>query len=174
MSWGTIHKAIHSNITDGSEYTDNKLIIPNVEIAHAKCDYCGQEILAVWDEHNKNKWYPYLGNQAAIGKNYSYSEILKAMKKFNGLMPLDNWKYNPLVNIHARVHCKDWSIRCTEGSLKLLCNHCFYETYNRIQVELNDGQLCAISVAKSRGETIMSVMDELHLKGRILGKGAKY
>lgn len=165
------------NTTDGTEFCKSEkerdLVIKNeTKIGHTHCDYCGKEILAVWDIYNSNKWFPYLGNQSKKPKTYSYSPIIQIMRKFYNAEG-KVWNNN-LLNVHARIHSKDWGLRCKDGSIKILCNECFQETYNRIQVELNNGSICAISVVESRGETAESVMKELNLNGKIIGKGGKF
>ena len=165
------------NKTDGTEFclddeSIKKVINAKTEIGHCTCDYCGKEILAVWDEHNSDKWFPYLGTQAKRPNTYKYSPIIQSMKKKDGC---ENkvWNNN-LLNVHARIHHKSYYKRCQEGSIKLLCNDCFQKTYNRYQVELENGDMIALSVVEDRGETIESVMNELGLHGTVIGKGGKF
>jgi hypothetical protein len=164
-----------NNCTNGSEFT-NGIVIPGVVIGHTKCDYCGKEIIAVWDEHNAGNWWPYLGNQAKRPKTYLYSEIIVAMRKH---FHVENYVWNEidgnnLLNVHARVHSKptNWSKRASASSIRLLCNSCFQKTYNRIQVKGVDGILYALSVVEDRGETVQSVMKDLGIVGTVIGRGA--
>ena len=170
MGWYEISNRMNQNITDGTEYCiteeeKEEVKNANTRIGHCNCDYCGREVLVVSDKF-KNDWAKYLGNQAVISRNYRYSPIINILRK--GPM------INRLYNLHARIHCKDWSIRCKEGSLKILCNECFFKTYNRYQI-MYKGHLCAVSVIEDRGETIESVIEDLDLKNAdIIGKGSKY
>lgn len=190
MSWYDISKKMHNNETDGTEYIDkieniseneknsliNEVRSAHTKIGHCNCEYCNKLIIAVWDDFNSGSWYPYLGNSATKSKTYLYSPIIKVLRKINNTegKTWNSSNGNNLMNLHARVHCKDWSIRCKEGSLKILCNECFSKTYNRYQVEYN-GQLCAISVVEDRGETIESVLKDLHMQNaNIIGKGGKF
>lgn len=85
---------------------------------------------------------------------------------------------NVLANLHSRCHPVgkkhqyDWDLRAGRNAIKLLCNNCFDKTKNRYQVLLDNGRKVAISVVENRKETPNSVLDELGLKGEILGKGA--
>lgn len=165
------------NLTNGFEFCQTQeekdlLLKSKTQIGYTTCDYCNKEILAVWDIHNENKWFPYLGNMAKKVNTYKYSPIIQLMKKYDDSLE-KVWKNN-LLNVHAIIHSRDWSLRCKEGSIKLLCNDCFQETYNRIQIKLHNGDICAISVVKSKGETAEYVMEKLNLKGEIIGKSGKF
>lgn len=164
--------------TDGSEFCLTKkdhvlLKLTYAEVHYCKCDYCNKEILAVWDGYNCDNYWPYLGNQSKRINSYEYSPIIETMKKYYKENNL-NWKDNNLLNSHTRVHSDSWnlSIRMTKEALRFLCNDCFQKTYNRIQVLGNNGILYALSVVEDRNETIESVMEELYIKGTILGKGS--
>ena len=171
MSWYEISSRMNENVTDGTEYCINdeekeEVIKAKTRVGHCNCDYCGKEVLVIFDK-NKDDWYGFLGNQAIIDRNYRYSPIIQILRKGPVI--------NRLYNLHARIHCKDWSIRCKSGSLKILCNECFMKTYNRYQV-IYKGKLCAVSVVKDRGETIEGVLDELGMlkDSEILGIGSKF
>ena len=167
MSWNEIYKRTHNNITNGIEYCSTieekqNVINSKTKIGHTNCDYCGKEIICIWDEFNSNKWYGYLGNQVQNTKNYQYSPIISILRKYN--------KIDKVYNLHSRCHTypNDWSKRAHENALKLLCNDCFRKTYKRISVKSTDGILCKISVLPDRGETIESVMEELEITGEVL------
>lgn len=176
MSYYNVMQRMKSNITDGSEFNNGQFVEEGVIIGHTICDYCGKEVIAVWDKHNSKNYWPYLGNQAVMAHNYRYSKIINTIRKFYGV---ENEKWdqnhgNNLLNVHARCHSSptNWAKRISPASIRLLCNNCFLPTYNRIKVLGDDGILYALSVVKSRGETIESVMKELGITGQIIGKGA--
>ena len=161
--------------TNGEEFTSG-IILPDVKIGHIKCDYCGKELIAVFDEYNKNDYCCYLGCQAVSRYHYKYSKILNFIKKYYGINEEENWTDNPLVNIHTRIHSNPtrWDLRASDKSLRFLCNDCFKLTYNRIKVKsvyLNKEIIHSLSVVDSRNETIESVMQDLEISGEILGKG---
>lgn len=168
-------KRMKENITDGSEFCESGVIIPNVSIGHTTCDYCQRKIIAVWDEHNKNNYWSYLGNQVKKPHVYRYSKIIQAIKKkFDALDKVwTNENGNNLLNVHARAHSSptDWSTRASEASIRLLCNECFQKTYNRIKVQGSNNTIYALSVVLDRGETIESVMKDLGISGKVIGKG---
>lgn len=153
---------MRSNPTDGSEY-NNGITIPGVLIGHTNCDYCEKKIIAVWDEHNKGKWWPYLGNQARKPKVYVYSEIIQAMRSYYGKNGV-TWNNN-LLNVHARAHTfpKDYGIIAHGNGIRLLCNVCFQLTYRRVKIIPTDrpGYRYEISVLPSRGETLEIVTKDL-------------
>ena len=164
--------------TDGREFCLTDLDVQSTiatysEVHYCKCDYCGKEILAVWDGFNADNYWPYLGVQSKRLNSYTYSPIIQIMRKNYELKGLD-WKDNNLLNSHTRVHSDSWdmSIRMSENALRFLCNDCFQKTYNRYQVRGNNGILYALSVVEDRGETIESVMKDLNIEGEVIGKGA--
>ena len=174
---------LKENPTDGTEYARDEnekeeIIKAETRVAHTKCDYCGKEVLGVWDIYNERKWWPYLGHSSKRVNAFAYSPIIQAMKHYDGCD--DKVWNNNLLNVHAVVHSKDWGLRCMDGSIKILCNECFQKTYNRYQIELEDdngnpiGKQIAISVVEDRGETPESVLKSLGLHGKILGKGGKF
>ena len=164
------------NITDGSEYSGEP--IPGVRISHLNCEYCGVDIIGVWDKHNIHKWYPYLGTQLERGNIYSYSKIILAIKEYYGIGQYDRFRQedgNNLLNVHARFHSipNKWHYRASKASTRMLCNNCFKETYNRWKIELPDGTIAALSVVRSRGETLMSVAEDLGIHDyKVIGRGA--
>ena len=173
MSWYELSKRMHQNPTNGfDEFNNGNPIDGNPHISKTCCDYCGKEVLCVWDDYNSDKWFPYLGNMAKKVNTYKYSPIINIMKKYDN--SLNKVWHNDLLNVHARIHSRDWGLRCKEGSIKILCNDCFQKTYNRIQVRLNNGSIIAVSVVEDMGETIKSVMEELNIKGEVIGKGGKF
>lgn len=137
-----------------------------------KCDYCGKEILAIWDDFNTNNYWPYLGVQSKRLNSYTYSPIIQIIRKNYELKSLD-WKDNNLLNLHTRVHSDsgNMSIRMSENALRFLCNSCFQKTYQRIKVQGDDGILYSLSVLQDRNETIESVMSDLGITGKVIGKG---
>lgn len=174
--------------TDGTEYLCcieddgerekvlQELIEAKTIIGHTKCDYCGCEVLGVWDNSNINNWWPYLGNQARRPKIYQYSPIIRLMRKYfkvEGMV----WSQelgNNLINVHARAHSEptNWSIRASSASIRILCPSCFQKTYDRTKIQGDDGYTYAISIIPERGETAESVMKDLGITGKIIGKGA--
>lgn len=174
VSYGTAMQRMKSNPTNGEEFgLDSSISKENqVSISRTDCEYCGKEVLAVWDKHNNMNWWPYLGNMAKKVNTYKYSPIINIMKENDN--SLNKVWQNNLLNVHARIHSSDWGLRCKKGSIKILCNDCFQKTYNRIQVRLNDGSIIAVSVVEDMGETIESVMEELNIKGEVIGKGGKF
>lgn len=171
MYYNTMNR-MKENPTNGSEFG---IIVPNVSIGHTTCDYCGKEVIAVWDEHNHKNYWPYLGNQSRKPNTYRYSLIINAIRKYyavEGTIWTDE-KGNNLLNVHARAHSDptNWSVRASKESIRLLCNSCFQKTYQRIKVLGNDGITYSLSVVKDRDETIESVMSDLGVLGTILGKG---
>ncbi len=81
---------------------------------------------------------------------------------------------NNLLNVHARAHSDptNWAVRASSASIRILCSNCFQKTYNRIRVLGDDGITYAISVIPERDETVESVMEDLGITGKVLGKGA--
>lgn len=175
MNWETFVKRMNSRPTDGSEFNNGIIIPGNPKVGHTTCDYCGCEVLCIWDDHNKDMWWPYLGNQACRPMSYKYSPIIQTMRKFYGVEGItwDQDHGNLLMNSHARAHCQpeDWSKRAHSKGVKILCSKCFRLTYNRIKVLGDNGITYALSVVPSRGETIESVMEDLEIKGKIIGRG---
>lgn len=167
MSWYEISKRMTEELTDGTEFCiDDKekeeVKKVHTKIGHTYCDYCGKDVICIWDDYNKDNWYGYLGNQAQIPRNYTYSPIINILRKTPYM--------NSIYNLHSRCHTKpnDWSKRAHKNALRILCTECFKKTYKRVKVKSNDGILCEISVLPERGETIESVMDDLDIKGEIL------
>lgn len=179
MSYNYTLNKMKENITDGTEFGGDDISNEEVSIGHLKCDYCGCDIIAVWDKFNKNKYWPYVGNQARIPKNYKYSKIIQNIRKF---YKKENQVFrqkdgNNLLNLHARCHSsvyynpKRWS----KESIRFLCNDCFQKTYNRIKIKgknEDEGIEYSISVIPDRGETIESVLKDLNIEGEIIGKGS--
>lgn len=161
-----------NNLTDGSEFGEK---IDGVKIGHTNCDYCGCEVIAVWDENNIKNYWPYLGNQFVKPNVYKGSKIAQRIRNNyncqNKVFRQENG--NNLLNVHARCHSSptDWSRRASKESIRLLCNSCFQKTYNRIKVKGDNSILYALSVLPDRGETIESVMKDLNISGKVLGKG---
>lgn len=181
MSWHEAYSNMHNNISDGTEFCKTKEDIilvkeSKTQIGHCKCEYCGKDLLAIWDNNNKQSWYPYLGNQARKFNTYSYSPIINIMRKYYNVenKVWDEDHGNNLMNLHARAHSKpnNWAKRAHPNGIKILCNNCFQKTYQRIKVQGNDGYLYSLSVLPDRGETIQSVMKDLDITGTVIGKGA--
>jgi len=176
------------NITDGTEYltciTDpsekekikQELKDAETKIGHLKCEYCGKDIISIWDKYNNSNWWPYLGNQARKPRTYNYSPIIRLLRRYFEVEGLvwDEAHGNNLINVHARAHSNptNWAVRASSASIRLLCPACFQKTYNRTQIQGDDGILYAITVLRERGETVESVMKDLGISGKILGKGA--
>lgn len=176
MSWSEIYSRMKSNPTNGSEFNNGEPVEGNPAISRTVCDYCGCEVLCIWDDHNKNSWWPYLGNQARKPNTYKYSPIIQAMRRYfdaEGAIWTQE-KGNNLMNLHARAHCEpeDWSKRGHPNGVKILCSRCFQKTYNRTRVLGNNGTLYALTVIPERGETIESVMQDLGIEGKVVGTGA--
>lgn len=173
-SWSEVSSKIH-NYSSHGEIFNNGEPIPGCNIAETTCEYCGRTVLAVWDK-GISSWYPYLGNQAVKANVYRASPIIQAMRKYYHVEgePWTIEKGNNLLNIHARAHSdpNDWSKRAHPNGIKILCNQCFQKTYNRIKVLGNNGIMYSLSVIPSRGETIYSVMEDLGIQGKVIGKGA--
>lgn len=172
-SYSNAMRLMKQNPTDGTEFgLDSEISLENnVKISRTHCEYCENEILAVWDNHNTSNWWPYLGNQARKPKTYFYSPIIQKMREYYNVVG-EVWD-NPLLNVHARCHSTptNWSKRASDASIRILCNSCFQKTYKRIKVQGNDGILYSLSVLEERGETIESVMKDLDIQGEIVGKG---
>lgn len=172
-SWSSTYNKMKNNTTDGSEFNNGQKVDGNPKIGHTTCEYCGREVLCIWDDYNRSNWFPYLGNQSRKPNVYKYSPIIQIMRKF---YHAENkaWTNNPLMNLHARCHCEpeDWSKRAHPNGIKVLCCDCFQKTYNRIKVLGDNGITYSLSVVPERGETIESVMSDLDIKGKIIGKGA--
>lgn len=147
-------------------------LFESVEVYTTNCEYCNKEIYAIWDENNKNNWWPYPGNSAKSSNAFKYSAIIQYMKKNDNSIS-KTWLECPLMNINARCHSNPTNPnkRFSPESVRFLCNNCFRLTFNRIQVKGNDGILYSLSVVESLGETIESVMKDLDIQGQILGKG---
>lgn len=175
MSYSNALLKMKGNPTYGEEFNHGNPM-DGVLIGHTKCEYCDCEILGVWDEHNMNHWWPYLGNQCRKPNVYRYSRIIQAMKEhfdaLNKVWTEENG--NNLLNVHARAHSEptDWSVRASSASIRLLCNRCFQMTYKRVQIKSPNGIIYAISVLPQRGETVESVCNDLGIKGEIIGNGA--
>ena len=167
-------EAMKENPTDGSEYC-NGIVLPNTVVGHTQCQYCKREVLGVWDKHNLNGWNPYLGNQARRPNTYVYSSIIQCMRKHFGVegKVWTDEMGNNLLNVHARVHSQptNWLVRGSHASVRILCNKCFQKTYQRVKIMGDDGILYAISVLQEREETVHSVMLELGISGKLVGKG---
>lgn len=167
--WGQISTRMRSrNVTDGSEYNDGKPIDNNPRISHTHCDYCRRDVLGVWDDYNKDKWYPYLGNQARKPRTYGFSPIIRSMREFYGVTGQvwgnDPSAPNELLNLHARIHTypNNWQLRAHPRSLKILCNECFQKTYKRVKLLVPDrGIRVEVSVMPEFGETVQSVCEEI-------------
>lgn len=176
MSWYEISSRMHSNPTDGSEFNNKVKVEGHPKISRTTCDYCGKEVLCVWDDNNKSQWWPYLGNQARKPNVYKYSPIIQAIRKHFGVegKVWDEEHGNNLMNLHAVAHSEpnDWSKRAHPNGLKILCSSCFQKTYDRVKVKGNNGIMYSLSVIPERGETIESVMKSLDIKGVVVGKGA--
>lgn len=164
--------------TDGLEFckTDNeKIAVKNLytEVYYCHCDYCNREILAVWDGYNSDNYWPYLGNMSKRRNTYKYSPIIEVLRK-RYIEEGKDWKDNNLINSHTRVHSDKYDLRrrMADNSMRLLCNECFQKTYKRTLVDGDDGNQYAISVLEDREETIESVMKELGINGKIIGKGS--
>lgn len=174
MAWIDINRRMHSNTTDGSEFNNGQKINDRPIIGHTNCDYCGKEVLCIWDDNNSNHWFPFLGNQARKPNVYKYSPIIQMMRKYFNVenKVWDEQHGNNLMNLHARCHCypENWSKRAHPNGLAILCNSCFQKTYNRIKVKGDDGYEYALSVLPD--ETVEQVMKELDITGTVIGKGA--
>lgn len=177
MSYYDIMNRMKENPTDGTEYglTREESIKEHVLIGHTKCDYCGKEIIYVWDKNVENQYWPFLGNQARKLNTYKYSKIIQLMRKFFNCEDKvwDEEHGNNLGNNHARVHSskannpKRWS----DQSIRLLCNSCFQKTYKRVKVigtGNDEGIEYALSVLPDRGETVESVMKDNNITGIII------
>jgi len=175
MGYYEIMDRMKSNLIDPKQFNNGNEIDGNPQIAETICDYCGAKIYAVWDDNNKKNWWPYLGNQVRKPNSYKYSPIINAMRSYynvEGTVWTEELGNN-LLNVHARCHSEptNWSKRCSDASIRLLCNKCFQKTYQRTKIQGNDGITYAISVLPERGETIESVMKDLGITGKVLGKG---
>lgn len=177
MSYQEVLSKMKSNVTHGEEFglTKEQAKETGTIVGHTHCEYCGKDILAIWDKFSSSHWFPYLGNQARKPQVYRYSPIIQAMRKHYGV---ENavWREengNNLLNVHARSHSTpvNWAIRASSASIRLLCNECFQKTYRRTKIQGNDGILYDISVLPERGETVDSVMKELGIEGVPLGSG---
>lgn len=166
--------------TDGSEFCKNRNEIFLVksaftEIYYLKCDYCGKEILAIWDGYNADEYWSYLGQQSKRQNTYSYSPIISILRKRYREDGLD-WKNNNLINSHTRIHSDSYNIesRMTDKAMRILCNDCFRKTYNRILVEdEKTGIKYALSVLEERGETVEDLIKEFNIQNqKIIGKGS--
>ena len=175
MSYSDTLRRMKKNPTHGEEFNHGEPI-EGVLIGHDHCDYCGCDIIGVWDEHNIHQWFPYLGNQCRKPNVYQYSRVIQAMREhFDVLGKVWNEDDgNNLLNVHARAHSEptNWSVRASTASIRLLCNKCFQKTYKRVKIQSPDGILYAISVLPERGESIKSVCKDLGITGEVVGKGA--
>ena len=175
MSWYELSKRMHADPTDGTEYSNGKKIEYNPKISKTQCDYCGEEVLCVWDDYNKNQYWPYLGNAARKPNTYKYSDIIQTMREYFGVSGKvwDEEHGNNLMNLHARCHStpNDWSKRAHPNSLRILCPKCFQKTYKRVKVLGDNGIEYQLTVLPERGETVESVMKELDIKGKVIDKG---
>lgn len=166
--------------TDGSEFCKNRdelFVVKSAftEIYYLKCDYCGKEILAIWDGYNSTDYAPYLGQQSKRRNSYNYSPMISILRKRYKEAELD-WKENNLLNSHTRIHSDsyDIKIRMTDKAMRLLCNECFRKTYNRIIVQdEKSGINYALTILEEKGETIESLIQEFGIKNAIIkGKGS--
>lgn len=163
------------NATGGQEFNNGEPI-PGTLIAHLNCEYCGTDIISVFDEHNKKNWYPYLGKQVERSGVYEYSEAVQKIKSFYGVGDGEIFtqeRGNNFMNCHARFHSQpnNWKYRASPQSIRMLCNNCFLKTYNRMKIEMEDGTIAALSVLEN--ETVEQVAEDLGIKNyKVLGKGA--
>lgn len=166
--------------TDGSEFckTRDELFVVKsafTEVYYLKCDYCGKEIIALWDGYNATDYAPYLGMQSKRINTYNYSPIISILRKRYSENGLD-WKSNNLLNSHTRIHSDsyDIGIRMTDKAMRLLCNDCFQKTYNRYLIEdSKSGITYALTVLEDEGETVESLINEFNIKNPIIkGKGS--
>lgn len=156
-------------LVKNNDYAD---LFESSEVYTTNCEYCNKKIYAIWDENNKNNWWPYPGNSAKSSNAFKYSDIIQYMKKNDNAIGR-TWLECPLMNINARCHSNPTnpSKRFSTASVRFLCNSCFRLTFNRIQVKGDDGILYSLSVVESLDETVESVMKDLDITGQILGKG---
>ncbi|MBQ5779709.1 MAG: hypothetical protein IIV98_00485 [Aeriscardovia sp.] len=155
------------DLTDGVELGIED---PRVQIAHTTCDYCGSNLIGVWDDHIKStKGLPYQGNQARYPKAYPYAykgSTIAAIKAHYHLGEND-WftEENNLLNVCGKVHVLsfvdgEWKLRtdlaCQEpGSTRVLCNGCFKNANAaRVAIMGSDGLMYSVSVMADKGETI--------------------
>lgn len=149
-----------------------EVIDAKTKVEKCHCEYCGREVLSVFDRFSNNKWWGYLGNQSIRPGCYGYSPVIRALRILYG-HPEGTWSNSPLYNVHARVHSKpgrDYSVIARPGSLKILCNECFRKTYRRVKVFQRPGERLwspsvshvEVSVLPERGETVQSVLKDLN------------
>ena len=158
---------LFTGLTDGSELEIKE---PGVQIAHTTCDYCGKEVIGVWDDRIKSsRGLPYQGHQAKYPKAYPYAykgSTIAAIKAHYHLGE-DDWfiKENNLLNVCGKVHILafadgEWRLRldlaCEEpGSTRVLCNECFKDANAaRVAIMESDGLMYSVSVMADKGETI--------------------
>ena len=158
---------LFTGLTDGSELEVKE---PGVQIAHTTCDYCGKEVIGVWDDHIKSsRGLPYQGHQAIYPKPYKFAykgPVIAAIRARYGIGEKD-WftKENNLLNVCGKVHILvfkggKWNIRTdlsyeSPDATRILCNECFEKANKaRVAVMGEDGLIYSVSVMADKEETI--------------------
>lgn len=151
--------------TKGEEF-NNGVPVGGAIVQYGNCDYCETEIISVTD-NERNSYFPYLGNQCEIPRNYLYSPIVEALRKYNevgytgpemeerriGVLSFTQNNGNNLVNIHSRLHVKDakgrslspWQYQSGDA-YRCLCNNCFKKTYKRVKIKGKNNLVYEITV----------------------------
>ncbi|MBP5785566.1 MAG: hypothetical protein J6V96_00445 [Aeriscardovia sp.] len=162
---------LFTGLTDGSELG---IDTPGIQIAHTVCDYCGKEVIGVWDDHIKSsRGLPYQGwvartpRSGSKNNRYPYkARTIAEIKDHYGIGEKE-WftEENNLLNVCGKVHILvfkggKWNLRTdlsyeSPAATRILCNNCFEKANNcRVAIMGTDGLMYSVSAMADKGETI--------------------
>lgn len=162
---------LFTGLTDGSELG---IDTPGIQIAHTVCDYCGKEVIGVWDDYIKSsRGLPYQGwvartpRSGSKNNRHPYKARTIAEIKAHYGIGEEEWftEDNNLLNVCGKVHIlafngENWELRPdlsyeSPDTTRILCNDCF-EKANDCRVALmgTKGLMYSVSVVADKGETI--------------------
>ena len=178
---------LFNDLTDGSELG---IDTPGIQIAHTVCDYCGKEVIGVWDDHIKSsRGLPYQGwvartpRSGSKNNRYPYkSRTIAEIKAYYRIGEEDEFtitKGNNLLNVCGKVHIlafdgKNWKLRPdlsyeSPANTRILCNKCFKETNDcRIAIMGTEGLMYSVSIRADMKEDIQE-KNKGEIEIRLLG-----
>ena len=162
---------LFTGLTDGSELG---IDTPGIQIAHTVCDYCGKEVIGVWDDHIKSsRGLPYQGwvvrtpRSGSKNNRYPYKARTIAEIKAHYGIGEKEWftEENNLLNVCGKVHILvfkggKWNLRTdlsyeSPAATRILCNNCFEKANDcRVTIMGTDGLMYSVSAMADKGETI--------------------